>query len=270
MEGLTLARPGGKSLLLDNVSFSVRAGEMLGIYGLMGAGRTELLEFLIGVRPELRAAFASTAKSSSGPQDLRAHTPRTGARARGPPASRTRANPLGGREHDPRQPAQLHPLVLSLREERTPNVKRTIAELSIKVYSPNQLITALSGGNQQKVVVGKALLTSPRVLLLDEPTRGIDVGAKADMFGIMSDLAAKGLGVVFVSSELMEVLAMSDRILVMSKGTITGEFMRGEATEEALVAASAVGHQPYKPEPDVTSSMPTTEATRTGAESNGD
>jgi erythritol transport system ATP-binding protein len=125
------------------------------------------------------------------------------------------------------------------------NVKRMIKELAIKVFNPNQLITSLSGGNQQKVVVGKALLTEPRVLLLDEPTRGIDVGAKGDMFGIMSDLAAKGLGVLFVSSELMEVLAMSDRILVMAKGKITGDFSREEATEEALVAASAVGHKTH-------------------------
>jgi len=91
-------------------------------------------------------------------------------------------------------------------------------------------------------VVAKALLTSPKVLMLDEPTRGIDVGAKSEIFEIMSNLAQEGYGVIFISSELKEVLAMSDRILVLSKGAITGEFSRQEATEEKLVVASAVGH----------------------------
>jgi erythritol transport system ATP-binding protein len=116
-------------------------------------------------------------------------------------------------------------------------VTRLIGELGIKTPTAGQLITALSGGNQQKVVVAKALLTAPKVLLLDEPTRGIDVGAKAEMFEIMRRLAKAGLGVIFSSSELMEVLALADRILVMSKGKITGEFDRAQATEAALVAA---------------------------------
>ena len=100
-------------------------------------------------------------------------------------------------------------------------------------------MSELSGGNQQKSVVGRALLTQPKILLLDEPTRGIDVGAKAEMFGIMGQLADQGLGVIFVSSELKEVLAVSDRILVMARGRITAEFAAEEATENALVQASA-------------------------------
>ena len=91
-------------------------------------------------------------------------------------------------------------------------------------------------------MVAKALLTSPKILLLDEPTRGIDVAAKSDIFAIMEQLAEQGFGVLFISSELKEVMAMADRILVMSKGKITGEFLREAATEEALVAASAIGH----------------------------
>ena len=121
-----------------------------------------------------------------------------------------------------------------------------IKDLSVKVSSPQQPITALSGGNQQKVVVGKGLLTEPKVFIMDEPTRGIDVGAKSDMFEIMNMLARQGYGVLFASSELKEVLAMADRILVMSKGKITGEMLSKEATEEALVAASAVGHGPIQ------------------------
>ncbi len=94
------------------------------------------------------------------------------------------------------------------------------------------------------MVVAKGLLTHPKVLLLDEPTRGIDVGAKSEIFEIMNRLAEQKFGVIFVSSELKEILAMSDRILVMSKGRITGEFSHQDATEEKLVAASAIGHGP--------------------------
>ena len=121
-------------------------------------------------------------------------------------------------------------------------VTEMVKGLSIKVANPGQIITSLSGGNQQKVVVAKGLLTSPKILLLDEPSRGIDVAAKSEIFAIMARLAEQGFGVLFISSELKEVIAMSDRILVMSKGKITGEFLREEATEEALVAASAIGH----------------------------
>ncbi len=243
VEGLTLAKPGGKGLLLDNVSLSLRAGEMLGVYGLMGAGRTELLESLIGVRPEARGSIRLAGKECSG----RKISERIRQGLVLVPEDRQRAGlvqtlSVGSNMTLASLRSFTTGFVLSTLKERL-NVKRMIGQLSIKVFSPNQLITALSGGNQQKVVVGKALLTSPKVLLLDEPTRGIDVGAKADMFAIMSDLAAKGLGILFVSSELMEVLAMSDRILVMSKGKITGEFTRREATEEALVAASGIGHQ---------------------------
>jgi ABC-type sugar transport system ATPase subunit len=124
------------------------------------------------------------------------------------------------------------------------SIDATVEDLSIKVADAQLLVGSLSGGNQQKVVVGKSLLTAPKVLLMDEPTRGIDVGAKAEIFAIMSRLAAEGLGIVFVASELKEIMGVADRILVMSKGKITGEFARDRATKEALVKASAVGHGP--------------------------
>jgi erythritol transport system ATP-binding protein len=211
----------------------------------MGAGRTELLESLIGVRPEAHGSIRLLGKELTG----RRISERIRRGLVLVPEDRQRAGLVQTMSVSSNMTlASLRSFTtgffLSELKERL-NVKRIIKELSIKVFSPNQLITSLSGGNQQKVVVGKALLTEPRVLLLDEPTRGIDVGAKGDMFGIMSDLAAKGLGVLFVSSELMEVLAMSDRILVMAKGKITGDFSREEATEEALVAASAVGHKTH-------------------------
>ena len=108
-------------------------------------------------------------------------------------------------------------------------------------------MASLSGGNQQKVVIGKALMTDPKVLLMDEPSRGIDIGAKAEVFRTMRKLAADGLGILFVTSDLEEVMALSDRIIVMSKGRITGDFKRDEATEEAVVAASSIGHDVNNP-----------------------
>jgi erythritol transport system ATP-binding protein len=134
--------------------------------------------------------------------------------------------------------------VFLARKQEKAATEQQIKELSIRVADPQQPITSLSGGNQQKVVVAKGLLTKPKVLLLDEPTRGIDVGAKSEIFEIMNRLASQKYGVIFVSSELKEILAMSDRILVMAKGAVTGEFTHQNATEEKLVAASAIGHGP--------------------------
>ena len=135
----------------------------------------------------------------------------------------------------------LNRFYLSMGKEKDA-VAGMIGDLSVRVADPNNGIDSLSGGNQQKVVVAKGLLTEPRVLLLDEPTRGIDVGAKSEIFQIMSRLAKEGFGIVFVSSELKEVMAMSDRILVLSKGEVVAEYGTDEATETELVDASAVGH----------------------------
>ena len=129
-----------------------------------------------------------------------------------------------------------------------PRVDGLIRELAIKVASPRQPITSLSGGNQQKVVIAKCLLTRPNVLLLDEPTRGIDVGAKAEVCEIMNRLAAEGLAIIFASSELEEVLGMANRILVMSRGRVTGEFPRQGATETALVGAASTRPAPAQGE----------------------
>jgi len=120
-------------------------------------------------------------------------------------------------------------------------VGRMIETLAIKVSSPDVQVSALSGGNQQKVVIGKGLLTEPKVILLDEPTRGIDVGAKAEVFRTMWDLVERGLGVAFATSDLKEAMTAADRIIVMSAGRITGDFARAEATEALVVAASTDG-----------------------------
>jgi erythritol transport system ATP-binding protein len=128
------------------------------------------------------------------------------------------------------------------RQAERSQVQGMIRQMSIKASRADTPITSLSGGNQQKVIIGKNLITRPKVLLLDEPTRGIDVGAKAEVFEIINALAAEGIGILLVSSELMEIRAICDRIIVLSRGTISGEFLRQDATEENLVAASAKLH----------------------------
>ncbi|CAB1061043.1 ABC transporter, ATP-binding protein KPN_00598 [Olavius sp. associated proteobacterium Delta 1] len=242
VENLRLPRVGG-GFTLDHLTFHLKKGEILGIYGLMGAGRSELFECLMGLHKEDKGnVFLDGRDVTNGsvgdqikmgmaliPEDRQ-------------------------REGLVQALSVTHNMTLSsiwkfikifhiVGEKINNAVFSMIEDLSIKVPSPQVLISSLSGGNQQKVVIGKALLTSPKVLLMDEPTRGIDVGAKADVFEIMNNLAARGIGVIFNSSELKEIIAVSDRIIVMSKGKITAELKREDATEAQLVAASAVGHK---------------------------
>jgi erythritol transport system ATP-binding protein len=117
-------------------------------------------------------------------------------------------------------------------------IERIGGDVTLKASGPEAPIGSLSGGNQQKVVLGKALLTEPRVLLLDEPTRGIDVGAKAEIFALMTEQAKRGLGVLFATSELEEALHVPDRLLIMWKGRVVREIRRGAATREEIMAAS--------------------------------
>jgi erythritol transport system ATP-binding protein len=241
VEEMTLPRLGG-GYTLDHVSFSLRRGEILGIYGLMGCGRSELLESLSGLRPE------TSGRCWLEGQEIKksAVTDRIDLGLVLIPEDRQRSGLVQTMSvADNMLLASLKKYLTTFflsRQKQRNHVETMIKELSLKVANPSQIITSLSGGNQQKVVVAKGLLTSPKVLLMDDPTRGIDVGAKAEMFDIMNRLAAQGLSIIFNSSDLKEILGMSDRILVMSKGRITGEFTRETATEAALVAATAVGH----------------------------
>lgn len=243
VEDLTLPRSGG-GYVLDHISFELHEGEVLGFYGLMGAGRSDLVEFLAGARQHATGSIwldgkKVTTKTISGRiQSGIVLVPEDRQRDGLVPTLSVMDNMLLASLKK-----YLRGIFLKSSLEKTATDSQ-IKDLSIRVANAQQPITALSGGNQQKVVVAKGLLTHPKVLLLDEPTRGIDVGAKSEISEIMSQLAAQKYGVIFVSSELKEVLAMSDRILVMSKGTITGEFSHQEATEEKLVAASAIGHGP--------------------------
>lgn len=241
VKDLTLPKIGG-GYLLDNVSLSLHAGEILGIYGLMGAGRTELFECLMGLHPDASGTVWLGGNRLHGLIDRRINQgmmlipedrQREGLVQELSVADNMLLASLG---------RFFNGLFLS-RTKENGSIQRMIDELAIKVASPQNLISSLSGGNQQKVVVAKSLLTEPKVLLMDEPTRGIDVGAKEEMFDIARRLAKQGLGVIFVSTELKEIMAIADRIIVMSRGRITKEFDRAEATQQALVEASAIGHE---------------------------
>jgi erythritol transport system ATP-binding protein len=240
-EGMTLPKSGG-GYLLDDVSLSLRAGEILGIYGLMGAGRTELFECLMGLHGDASGTVWLAGNDLRGLIDRRINRgmmliPEDRQREGLVPELSVADNMLlASLTHF------FNGLFLSSARE-TQSIQRMINELAIKVANPLNPISSLSGGNQQKVVVAKSLLTQPKVLLMDEPTRGIDVGAKEEIFEIARRLAAQGLGIIFVSTELKEIMAIADRIIVMSKGRITKEFERAEATQQALVEASAIGHE---------------------------
>jgi erythritol transport system ATP-binding protein len=224
---------------VHNVSLTVRAGEVVGIYGLMGAGRTELVECLMGSR---RAA-GGTVRVKGKPETEGTVQARMAAGLALVPEDRQRDGLV--QSMSVRDNIVLATVARLTRggllsggaEQRTASAK--VAELAIRIPGLSAAVTALSGGNQQKVVLARALLTEPVVLLLDEPTRGIDVGAKAQIAALMAELAARGYGVLFISSELAEVIAMADRVLVMARGRITAEFTAGAVTEEALVTASA-------------------------------
>lgn len=243
VENLTLPRVGG-GFLLDHISFELHEGEVLGFYGLMGAGRSDLVDCLAGAKLQTEGKVWL----NGAPVISKSVTERIKAGFILIPEDRQRfglVQTLSVKDNMLLASLKnyIKRLVLSKKQEKTATDKQ-IKELSIRVSSSTQPITSLSGGNQQKVVVAKGLLTNPKVLLLDEPTRGIDVGAKSEIFEIVNRLAMQKFGVIFVSSELKEILAMSDRIIVMSKGAITGEFLHDEATEEKLVMASAIGHGP--------------------------
>ena len=225
-----------------SLNFQVRAGEIVGVAGLVGAGRTEMLQVLFGINPPVSGSIILNG------QPLTIDSPIDAIK--------------GGLALVPEDRKQ-HGLVLEmsvlrniglagLRRHRRPggfrngsreatDAMRMIGDMRIRTPGPEQVVQFLSGGNQQKVVIGKWLALEPRLLLLDEPTRGIDVGAKQEIYQLMEKLASDGVGILFVSSEMEEVLGMSDRVLVMHEGCLTGELSRDELSEEAIMQLATGG-----------------------------
>ncbi|AUX80551.1 MULTISPECIES: sugar ABC transporter ATP-binding protein [Sinorhizobium] len=235
-------RTGG--LAVDHMSISVRAGEVLGIYGLMGAGRSEFFECVIGQHPHstgrvhVGGADVSTCDTSDRIRRGLALIPEDRQREGLVQALSIASNlTLASLERFLRFGFHI------VGDKERAAIKAAIGDLSIKAPNPDFEVTSMSGGNQQKVVIGKALMTRPKVLMMDEPSRGIDVGAKADVFRTMRRLAGEGLAILFSTSDLEEVMALSDRIAVMSNGRLVTVIDRAEATEELIVKASAEGHK---------------------------
>ncbi len=233
--------PGKK--LVDDVSFHVRKGEVLGIAGLMGAGRTELLMTIFG---SWKGKWSGTIEVGGKP--VRLSSPSDAIRHGIGFVTEDRKRFGLVLEHTIMDNITLAALkrisgqFLTDRAREAAAASIPMSSLRVKAGSLMTIAGNLSGGNQQKVVLGKWLLTEPKVLFLDEPTRGIDVGAKQEIYAEINKLAQQGLAIVLVSSELPEVLGLSDRVLVLHEGKIAGEFTRAEATPEKLMAA-ATGHQ---------------------------
>ena len=229
---------------VDHVSLGVRKGEILGIYGLMGAGRSELFECIMGRHEHSTGKVFVDGEALKGRDTTKrireglALIPEDRQRE-GLVQSMSIADNLSMASLGQFLKAGFH---IDLKREKEA-ILETIRNLSIKAKNPELDVTSMSGGNQQKVVIGKALMTGPKVLLMDEPSRGIDVGAKADVFRTMRQLAGEGLAILFSTSDLEEVMALSDRIAVMSNGKLVTVVDRKDATEEMVVSASAAGHK---------------------------
>lgn len=229
--------PGKK--LVDGVSFDVRKGEVLGIAGLMGAGRTELLMSIFGA---WQGQFSRDIEIEGKPAAITSPGDAIDKGVGFVTEDRKRFGLILDQTIlDNMTLAGLRSIsgkFVTNRTRETMAAKGPMRSLHIKANSPLTVTGTLSGGNQQKVVLGKWLLTNPKVLFLDEPTRGIDVGAKQEIYAEINKLAKTGLAIVLVSSELPEVLGLSDRVIVLHEGKMTGEFTRTEATPEKVMAAA--------------------------------
>ena len=217
------------------LSFGVRAGEIVGLAGLVGSGRTELLAAFFGVVPAVGGVMRVAGRAVAPQSPLEA----IAAGLALVPEDRKKQGVI--LEMAVRENISLASLrrdqrhgFLNRRRESALSAEM-MGSLRIKTPHDRQVVQFLSGGNQQKVVLGKWLALRPRVLLLDEPTRGIDIGAKREIYKLMEELARQGVAILFVSSEMEEILGMSDRALVMHEGRLAGELARGELSEEAVM-----------------------------------
>lgn len=222
-----------------NISFEVRRGEILGVYGLMGAGRTETMETIFGLRKPDDGTVAVNGKEVSirSPKDA----------IRNGIAFISEDRKLFGLDVNAsvktnitivylRKILKLRHLLDKKKEKRL--VDEYMKLLTVKAPSKEVKVDTLSGGNQQKVVLAKWLLGEPEIIIMDEPTRGIDVGAKAEIYKLMDRLASEGKAIIMISSEMPELMGMSDRVIVLHEGAVTGEFKREEFSQEAILASA--------------------------------
>jgi rhamnose transport system ATP-binding protein len=228
--------------MTKSVSLTVHAGEIVGLAGLVGSGRSELAQTVFGVTPAESGQILVSGKAADirSPGQARALGVAYVPEDRG---TQGLVRPMNVRENfSLASLARVARAGFIDRAAETRLAADGVKRFSVRASSLDQIVGRLSGGNQQKIVLGKWLANKPKLLILDEPTRGIDVGAKAEIHRLMSELAAQGLAILMISSELPEVLGMSDRVLVMREGRFVAEFARAEATPEAVGAAMMGGH----------------------------
>jgi erythritol transport system ATP-binding protein len=238
VEGLSLGTSGRDQAVqapLHDICFKVYCGEILGIYGLLGAGRTELLESIAGAR----TVYAGTVRLNQ--KDVNSSSVSNAARhgIALVPEDRQKDGlipDLSIRENI--AIGSLHGMLIS-RKEQLARVRALVDELGIVARNLELPVTTLSGGNQQKVLIARCLMRNPSLLLLDEPSRGVDVGAKEEIYQILQRLAASGIGILFTSSEIEETRTLADRALVLCQGRISRELLRSEITDEALFGAAS-------------------------------
>ena len=244
VKNMKLPKSGG-GFLLDDVSFNLKKGEILGIYGLMGSGRTEIFECLMGLRPEFTGTVELEGKaikiSNVSEQIDRGFAVIPEDRQR---EGLVQTMDIGRNISLSSLTRYMKGMFIDFKKEDQ-KINEQIKDIRIKVADKRLPILSLSGGNQQKVVIGKGILTEPKILLLDEPSRGIAIGAKTEGFDIIHQYAERGLSIIVISSELKEILAIADRIIVLSNGIKTDELTGEEITEDRLVLASYKGHRKH-------------------------
>ncbi|NEZ50347.1 sugar ABC transporter ATP-binding protein [Clostridium botulinum] len=245
---------GGKTLLkvenlqyknkVNNVTFDIKSGEILGIAGLMGSGRTELAKTIFGeYKKESGNVFVDDVK-------VNISSPKEGIKTGICYVSEDRKGEgliLGMSVGENMSLSNLAAYENSFkkidRKKEKEDIKEYIKKLSVKTPSEGQLISKLSGGNQQKAILAKWIMLSPKVLIIDEPTKGIDVGAKKEIYEVLNELKSNGKAIIMISSDMPEVLGISDRILVMHEGKISGELSREEANQETIMAYAVGRHK---------------------------
>lgn len=239
---LTLPKSGG-GYLLNKVSFDLHKGEILGLYGMLGAGRTEVFECIMGLRPE------HTGKIIMNGKEIKVTTLSDQIKNGFAwlPEDRQRDGLVQSMDIDKNIAlanigAYTDPTGLINNAKEDAAVASMIADVHIKVADKKLPILSLSGGNQQKCVFAKGALTNPEIMLLDEPSRGIDIGAKTEIFQLIYQYAERGVSLIVVSSELEEIIAIADRIIVLSNGLKTAEYVGDDITQNNLVKASYLGH----------------------------
>jgi rhamnose transport system ATP-binding protein len=224
------------------VSFDLRAGEIVGLYGIIGAGRSALAESLFGLAPIDEGTILIDGKETA----IRSAAAALRAGVALVPEDRHRMGLVPMLTVSTNMSLSALPFMTTFgfvdRGAERLHVGALLRRLLVRVRAPTEEVSFLSGGNQQKVVLGRSLMPKPKILILDEPTRGIDVVAKAEVHSVINGLAREGLSVLLISSELPEIMGMSDRIIVMRDGKLVGEPARAEATEELLVGLAAGAH----------------------------